>query len=497
MTTSSLNPNWKYLSAEARGWVQDNFTASPWLMVANLALAWLAWAVWQSQVEAAPTLTNVVGGVWLALLAVVVVSTAARRENAVSEWLKARLFSSSLNALITLIISVLVVNVVRRVLDWAWFSANFDTDPKLAAASEHTGATWGTIYANFKLFMVGQFDPEQLWRVWASVAVVVVLAAISVPVYGPLSVQLKRYRRWMTWAWLVSPLVLWVLLRGVGESGPVALIETRTWGGLLFTLIIAVFAIVVSFPLGVLLALGRRSTLTGIPAWLTYLAGGAAGLWGLVNYTLPNWALANGWLEYALILWPVWVFIGLVALQRAFKGNVVAAFSTLYIEFVRGVPLITVLFMANIMLPLFLPPEIEIENAFSAMWGFALFSAAYLAETVRGGLQSIPKGQYEAAQALGLNTFQELRHIILPQALRVVIPPLAGQFIGLYKDTSLVAIVGLFDLLNIANSVIAQPDWLGLRRETYVFISVVYYVGCFLMAGVGTWLEKRVGLGER
>jgi len=168
-----------------------------------------------------------------------------------------------------------------------------------------------------------------------------------------------------------------------------------------------------------------------------------------------------------------------------------------YIELIRGVPLITVLFMAQLMLPLFLPPDMKIENAFRAMWGFALFSAAYLAENVRGGLQSIPRGQYEAAEALGFNTFQQLRFIILPQALRVVIPPIVGQFIGLFKDTSLVAIVGLLDLLNIANAAIAHPDWLGLRREAYVFISVAYYLGCFALAAGGRWLERREGVGQR
>jgi general L-amino acid transport system permease protein len=131
------------------------------------------------------------------------------------------------------------------------------------------------------------------------------------------------------------------------------------------------------------------------------------------------------------------------------------------------------------------------------MWGFMFFSAAYLAENVRGGLQAIPKGQYEAAEALGLNTFQQMRFIILPQALRLVIPPMTGQFIGLFKDTSLVAIVGLFDLLNIANAVIAQPQWLGLRREAYFFITIIYYVGCYVIAAMGTWLERRTGLGQR
>lgn len=490
-------PNWKLLKDEASGWVQDNLTASPGLIVANLALAGVVGFVLRGQLESAPRVAYLAAGLWLAAVIWVAVSVALRRESGASQWLKERLFNSSLNGLTTLIISLVGLDVVLRLAAWAFLDANFSTDPKAVAISEHVGATWGIINANIQLFMVWQFDSEQLWRVWMSGGVVVVLAIISVPVYGPFSVQLKPYRRWLTWAWLISPIALWILLRGVGESGPVALIETRTWGGLLLTLIMSVFAIVVSFPLGVVLALGRRSAIPGIPAWLTYSAAGAVTLWGLINYTLPGWPLARGWLEYGLILWPLWLLIGVVALQRTFVGNVVAAFCTLYIELVRGVPLITVLFMANIMLPLFLPPDMVIENAFRAMWGFMFFSAAYLAENVRGGLQSIPKGQYEAAQALGLNTYQQLRHIILPQALRVVIPPIVGQFIGLYKDTSLVAIVGLSDLLNVADFVIVQPDWLGLRREAYVFISVVYYLGCFLMATVGQWLEKRLGLGER
>ena len=484
------------LSAEAVNWARDNIFGSVYTLLFNVALAGVAVVVFRSQFNASPALAGVIGAAWLIGLIWVIVSALTRRFNMVSHWLKDRLYNSAASTLVTLVIILLLSGAARAAADWAFVNASFSTDPALVVASDHTGATWGIISANLKLFMVGQFENDQLWRVWAGVALLVVLAVVSFPVYGPFSKELKSARRIVTWAWLLSPILLWILLRGFGVSDPLRLIESRTWGGLLLTLIISVFAIVVSFPLGVLLALGRRSTFQGVPAWLTYSVIGAVTVWGFARYTLPNLPLARTPLEYVLIFWPLFLLAAGIAFQRVFKGNVVAAFCTIYIEFVRGVPLITVLFMAQLMLPLFLPPDIIIENAFRAMWGFMFFSAAYLAENVRGGLQSISKGQYEAAQALGLNTFQQLWFIILPQALRVVIPPIVGQFIGLFKDTSLVAIVGLFDLLNIANAAVAQPDWLGLRREAYVFVSLIYYVGCFAMATASNWLEKRLRVGE-
>jgi general L-amino acid transport system permease protein len=487
----TLGERTRFVAAEVTGWLQENILRTPATLLFNVALAALALAVFRSQLEAAPMLASVIGLAWLVGLGWVVVSAVTHRFNFFSQWLKDRLYHSAASALVTLVIVLLLAGVVRGIWEWAFANANFSVDAAAAGASQHTGATWGVIQANVKLFMTGQFTNAQLWRVWASVGLVGVLIAVSYPVYGPLSARLRPARRWVTWAWLISPPVLWILLRGFGESGPVLTINTNLWGGLLLTMIISVFAIVVSFPLGLLLALGRRSTFQGIPAWLTYGVVGVTGLWGVLTYTLPTLELAQTPLEYVLILWPVWLLAAGFAFQRFFKGNVVAAFSTLYIEFVRGVPLITVLFMAQFMLPLFLPTGVPIENAFRAMWGFALFSAAYLAENVRGGLQAIPKGQYEAAEALGLSTFQQYRFIILPQALRLVIPPIVGQFIGLFKDTSLVTIVGLFDLLGIANAAVAQPDWLGLRREAYVFVSLIYYVGCFIMARAGFWLEKR------
>ena len=168
-----------------------------------------------------------------------------------------------------------------------------------------------------------------------------------------------------------------------------------------------------------------------------------------------------------------------------------------FIEVVRGVPLITILFMAQFMLPLFLPGGMTVDRVLRAMVGMTLFSAAYLAENVRGGLQAIPNGQYEAAYALGLNGFQTMSRIILPQALRAVIPILVGQFISLFKDTSLVAIVGLFDLLGVADLVLAQPLFLGRQLEVYLFISVIYFVFSYGMSYVSQQLEKSLGVGER
>jgi general L-amino acid transport system permease protein len=483
------------IGQEIRIWATEELWPSPLRAGLNLLLLALAAWVFRGQLASAPNLAMAVGTVWLLGLLWVTVSALRHRYDPMAQWLKDRLFNSPSAALLTLVMLLWIVAAARGLMSWAILDASFSTAAQPPAAREHTGATWGIVMANLRLFLTFQYPASQLWRVWIAAAIAGALILASVPVFGPFSRQLKALRRPVTTLWLLSPIVLWILIRG-GLGLPV--VETRFWGGLLLTIIITVFGMVLSFPLGVLLALGRRSQLRGVPAGLTYAAVALVVAWGLLNYTLPNLPLARTPLEYVIILWPALLALAALLFQRVYRGNVVAAASTIYIEFVRGVPLITVLFMAQLMLPLFLPQAMaNPENAFRAMWGFMLFSAAYVAENVRGGLQSIPKGQYEAADALGLNTFQQLRHVILPQALRVVIPPLTGQFIGLFKDTSLVAIVGLFDLLNVANAVISQPDWLGLRRESYLFVTLIYYVGCYAIAAMGTWLERRTGLGVR
>jgi general L-amino acid transport system permease protein len=218
---------------------------------------------------------------------------------------------------------------------------------------------------------------------------------------------------------------------------------------------------------------------------------------GLYFSTQQNLLLARNFAERMISFWPLAVPVITYLFLRYFKGNVVSLFCTLYIECVRGVPLITVLFMATILFPIFLPDRAEILNTWRVMVAVALFAAAYLAENVRGGLQSIPKGQYEAADAIGLNTFQKYRMIILPQALRVVIPAIVGQFIALFKDTTLIAIVGLTELLKAADLILAQPDWLGVRKEPYVFVALIYFSGNALMAWYSRRLETRLGVGQR
>ncbi len=380
------------------------------------------------------------------------------------QWLRANLFNTWWNSLLTLLSGLLVFWLLRSVLTWAFTQAN-----------------WQVIPANLRLILAGQYPPEQLWRVWLSLLLLAFLTGnvfsiwasnqkrlalvlgflplalaapplaapvrlwlIGLTLFGVLGYLLarnagqKQQRLVLIGLALWMPLVILLLAGWTAEGGPIPRVGTNLWGGLLLTMLLTIIGIVASFPLGVLLALGRRSNLP------------------LVR----------------------WFCIG-------------------YIELIRGVPLITILFMAQLMLPLFLPANIVLDRVLRAQIGIILFSAAYLAENVRGGLQAIPKGQYEAAYALGLNGFQTTIFIILPQALRLVIPVLVGQFIALFKDTSLVAIVGLFDLLGIAKTIIAQPEFIGLQREVYAFISIFYWVISYGMSYISQKIEETVGLGKR
>lgn len=235
-------------------------------------------------------------------------------------------------------------------------------------------------------------------------------------------------RKWSSRMLFLLPVLMFVLVYGF--PGVLPLTDTRRWGGLMLTILLTVVGIVASFPIGVLLALGRRSELPAI--------------------------------KY---------------------------FCTLYIEFVRGVPLITVLFMAQLLVPLINPSLAEFPNVFRTMIGITLFSAAYLAENVRGGLQSVNPGQIEAAKALGLHNYQITLYITLPQALRAVIPALVGQFISLFKDTSLVAIVGLLDLLGMGENILTQTEYIGLRREVFTFIIIIYFIFSYTMAVVSRRIE--------
>ena len=214
-------------------------------------------------------------------------------------------------------------------------------------------------------------------------------------------------------------------------------VENSLWGGLPVTLILATFGIALAFPLGVVLALGRRSDMPAIKA-----------------------------------------------------------ICVTYIELIRGVPLISLLFMSSVMLPLFLPEGMTVDKLLRALIAIVLFAAAYVAETVRGGLQAIPKGQYEGADSLGLSYWQQMRLIILPQALKIVIPPLVSIFIAMFKDTSLVVIIGIFDLTLAAKAALTDPAWQGFGVEVYIFISAIYFVFCYSMSKYSQALEVRLSRGH-
>jgi general L-amino acid transport system permease protein len=453
-----------------------------------------------SQLENLPVTTVIVLVIWTITVVMTVINEITRNHSAISLWLKNNLYSSITNVELTLILTLLVIAVIQGFLSWAFIKASFSTDPVTAAQTldrfAEPGANWGAVIANFRTLMIFRFPADQTWRIFAVLLMLLGLAVPSTFIYRGDTYRRTPIRRALTILWLLSPIVAFWLLKGFGVV-LTSLNPDIAWGGLLLTIILAVFGIVASFPLGLLLALGRRSQIRGIPAWLAWPVAAVITVFGLVTSTQENLPLARSLVERILSFWPLAVPVITFLFLRYFKGNVVALFSTLYIECVRGVPLITVLFMSIILFPIFLPPRVEILGTWRVMAAVALFAAAYLAENVRGGLQSIPNGQYEAADAIGLNTIQKYRMIILPQALRVVIPAIVGQFIGLFKDTTLIAIVGLIELLGVANLISAQQNWLGVRREPYVFIALIYFTGNAIMAWYSRRLESRLSVGQR
>lgn len=341
-----------------------------------------------------------------------------RTEVGVLGWLRKNLFGTWYDALLTVGSAAFIAVVLYGVLDWAL-----------------TAAQWGVVTTNIKVFMVGRYPYSEIWRIWASVGLFLVMVIVSLVVWLR---DISRVRRAVTIAWIIVLLLTVVLLKGFGSLPFIPSVPVSIWSGLLLTLALGVVGIVASFPIGIVLALGRRSSL-----------------------------------------------------------RVVKVFCTLYIEVIRGVPLISILFMSMLMIPLFLPPSLRLDNVLRAMVGMTLFSAAYVAENVRGGLQSIPQGQYEAGRAVGLNEALVMILIVLPQALRAMIPAIVGQFISLYKDTSLVVIVGLLDILGVAKAVTGQQQWIGTQKEVYAFAGLIFFITCSALSYASRRLEKQLGVGER
>jgi general L-amino acid transport system permease protein len=358
-------------------------------------------------------------------------------ERGVIGWLRHNLFSSWLNSILTILGLALVLLVVPPALNWLIFNATWTFPPDVLNHSRSPqfqdcapgGACWLFVEARFGQFVYGFYPLAERWR--PDLVFVILVASV----YWLLAEWTPQKRRVAIFAFAIFPfLAFWLLHGGLGLE----VVPTSNWGGFMMTLILGVVGIIVSLPLGVLLALGRQSAL---PA--------------------------------------------------------VHMMSVGFIEFVRGVPLITVLFMANVMLPLFLPPGVEFDILLRVLIGVILFSAAYVAEVVRGGLQAIPKGQYEGAMAMGLGYWQMMRLIVLPQALRISIPALVNSFIGLFMDTTLVSMVGLYDFLNMVKAGFKDANWIGSEMTGYVFCALVYWVCCFGMSRYSMHLEAKLHTGHK
>lgn len=419
-------------------------------------------------------------------------------------WLRANLFSSVPNAVLTILGAYILYVFLESIISWALINAVWEAPNRRACldAVGRSGACWPGVIAWIPNLIYGLYPKDQVWRIdlgalilvlWAlplflpRVKSKVAIGLTAVLVY-PFLVSYLFLGGEKGWVWTVLVAAslatfFWVWLTAISEmrtgQGFIALlvqrlagpdptperaglvrqvtwavlfvtalvivsrwqlvhVPTRLWGGLFLTMVISGIGITFSLPAGVMLALGRRSSMP-----------------------------------------------------------LIRGFCVAFIELFRSVPLITILFMFNTMLPLFLPVGVEVDRLLRAIVAVCLFAAAYMAEIVRGGLQAIPKGQYEAAAAMGLGYWQSTTLIILPQALRIMIPAIVGNFIGLFKDTTLVSIIGLFDMLSMARAVGEDTRWLGLFIEPFFFITMIYFVFCFAMSQYSMNLERRLGGGQR
>jgi general L-amino acid transport system permease protein len=346
--------------------------------------------------------------------------------------LRHRVFNSTWGGLFAIAIATILLWAAWTIFDWAFIRSVWTAPDRELCNAEGAGACWPFVKARSLQWVYGFYPVAERWRVDLVYLIgAVSLAGLMIPV-----IPMKTWNA--LFFFLIYPVIAFVLLLGGRFGFPV--VETDLWGGLLVTLVLSVTAIVVSAPLGIMLALGRRSSMP-----------------------------------------------------------IVSLLSTIFIETVRGVPLVLVLFMAANMFPLFMPPGVNPDKLLKAIVGTSLFASAYMAEIIRGGLQAIPKGQYEGAYAVGLSYWRSMGLIIMPQALKVVIPSIVNNFISLFKDTSLVTVVGLFDLLGIVQSGFNDPKWSSAQTGNtgYFALAVIYWAFCFSMSRYSRFIERRLNTGHK
>ncbi len=410
------------------------------------------------------------------------------RTDGLLAWMRDNLFNGFFNSILSLSALALIIYVVPSALNWLIFNANW-VGGSDACRANPDGACWPFVSSRWEQFLYGFYEKSERWRVdillwilgvgivlmvWEKMPGRQIIAMFMLFVFPVLSFFLMYGIVAINVYWIVIPLMidgvllsvlagtfspivralmnapglpmLWQLTTGAIpaihslDNRALPIVGTSQWGGFSLTLVIALSGIVASLPLGVLLALGRRS-----------------------------------------------------------KMPIISLLCTVFIEFWRGIPLVAVLFMASIMFPLFLPAGVTFDQLLRAVIGVALFASAYMAEVVRGGLQAIPKGQYEGAMALGLPYPKMMRLVVLPQALKVVIPGIVNTFIGLFKDTTLVLIIGLFDLLGIVQASIADPNWSirSVPYTGYAFVGISFWICCYSMAIYSRYIEDKLHTGHK
>ncbi|TJW17440.1 MAG: amino acid ABC transporter permease [Mesorhizobium sp.] len=362
-------------------------------------------------------------------------------ERGLVAWVRKNLIASAGDTILTIIGIALVVMILPQVINWAFINAQWTGPDRTVCATlaqggiqpdGWSGACWAFVNAKFGQFMLGRYPLEERWR---PILVAVLFVVLMVPLLIP---KVPRKGLNAILLFLVLPVVAFILL--VGNVFGLPHVETSLWGGLLVTLSLSFVGIAVSLPVGIVLALGRRS-----------------------------------------------------------KMPIIKTLCVVFIETVRGIPLITVLFFASVMLPLFLPAGVTFDKFLRALIGVSLFAAAYMAEVVRGGLQAIPKGQYEGADSLGLGYWQKMGLIVLPQALKLVIPGIVNTFIGMFKDTSLVIIISMFDLLGIVKQNFSDANWATAQtaRSGLVFAAFIFWLFCFGMSRYSMYTERRLDTGHK
>jgi general L-amino acid transport system permease protein len=344
-------------------------------------------------------------------------------------WLRANLFGDWMSAVTTVVLAALFLYALPGLANWLVLKAVWVTNADTCQAARGTGACWGVVVEKFRIIIFGRYPFEQQWRPEIATLAMVALLVVSC--------IRTFWKPWLVLLWVAVMLLFFGLMAGgrfLGIETGLEAVSTDRWGGLPLTIMLATLSIVFAFPISVLVALGRRSKLPAIKT-----------------------------------------------------------FCVIYVELIRGVPLISVLFMASFMFPLFMPPGVSIDVLLRVLVGITLFAAAYMAEIVRGGLQAIPKGQQEAADTLGLSYWQAQRKIILPQALALVVPGIMNNFISIFKDTSLVTIVSLYELTGAMGLALnSDADWRPFKVEAYLFIAAIYFVFCFAMSRYSLWIEKRL-----